>query len=97
MSQPDLTMLGRLEQEVQSNSDQQEICPRCRHTAVTRSDAPDQSGAWSVNTCGHCCFSWRSTEDAMHALETAEGTTYRLWDSEIEKLPMPVPFPVTSR
>lgn len=97
MSQTDLTMLSRLEQEVQSNTDQQESCPRCRHKAVTRSDAPDQSGAWSVNTCGHCCFNWRSTEDAMRVLEIAEETTYRLWDSEIEKLPMPVPFLVTPR
>jgi ribosomal protein L37AE/L43A len=94
MAQPELIAVSAL--EAQSTAEQLEVCPRCRHTAVTRSEAPDGSGAWSINTCGHCCFSWRSTEDAMRVLEMAEGTTYRLWGSEIERLPMPVPLPVTS-
>jgi hypothetical protein len=82
--------------ELIASTDKPEVCPRCRHAAVTHSEAPDGSGAWSVNTCMHCCFSWRSTEDAMRVLEIAEGTTYRLWDSEIERLPMPVPLSVPS-
>jgi len=97
MSEPDLITLRVLGQVAQPLADKQEVCPRCRHTAVTRSDAPDGSGAWSINSCGHCCFSWRSTEDAMHVLEIAKGKVYWLWDSEIEKLPMPVPLPVAPR
>jgi hypothetical protein len=96
MSQPDLMALSVPEQTAQFRGDQQDVCPRCRHTAVTRCDAPDGSGAWFINTCSHCCFSWRSTENAIRVLETKEGTAYRLGDSEIEILPVPVPLPMTS-
>jgi len=95
MPQPEL-IASILEQADQFTTDEQKICPRCRQTAVTRSEAPDERGAWSVNTCGHCCFGWRSTEDAMRVLEIAKGVTYRLWDSEIERLPMPVPLSATA-
>jgi len=81
MSQPDLMVLGSLEQAV---------CPRCRHMAVMRSDAQGESGVWSVNSCVHCCFSWRSTEDVMRVLEITDGKAFRLWDSEIENLPVPL-------
>ncbi len=90
MSKSDLMTLSALEQATQLNVDQQEVCSRCRHTVVSRSSAPDGSGAWSIYACARCCFSCRSTEDVMYVLKITEGKTYRLSDSEIEKLPVPV-------
>ena len=92
MSQPDLNPPAAPEHAAQSAAGEQNVCPRCRHTAVTQIDAPDGSGVWSISTCVHCCFSWRSPEEVMHVLEITTGKIYRLWDSDIERLPMPVPM-----
>lgn len=62
-------------------------CPRCDNQTVMRSDAPDGSQAWFICNCEKCYFSWRSTEDVTHVLETAEGGTCWLGASEIAKLP----------
>jgi hypothetical protein len=67
------------------------VCPRCENSAITRADAPDGSGAWFIGTCAHCCFNWRSTEDLAHVLESTEREFSWLSDSEIDKLPVPVP------
>ncbi len=67
------------------------VCPRGGDPTITRADAPDGTQAWFIRTCAHCCFSWRSTEDVTHVLEITEGKICRLRDSEIEKLPVPVP------
>jgi len=96
MSQPDLTPFSALQRAAEATVDQQEVCPRCRHTAVVRRDAPDGSGVWSINACGHCYFSWRSTEDAIHVLEASEAAIYQLRDSDIDRLTIPVPLLATS-
>lgn len=43
-------------------------CERCGGRALTRVNAPDGSGAWSICICKQCCFTWRSTEDVSHIL-----------------------------
>ena len=91
MPQPNLIAADVLERASQAAAGKQQFCPRCRNSAVTRADAPDGSGAWFISTCENCCFSWRSTEDVTHVLELEEGKVYRLWDSEITKLPVQVP------
>jgi hypothetical protein len=69
----------------------EDVCPRCENSAVTRADAPDGSGAWFIGTCAHCCFSWRSSEDLAYVLETTEGEIRWLSNAEIDELPVPVP------
>jgi hypothetical protein len=91
MSQTVIEQLSESEQRVICVPAKGSPCPRCRNSAVTRTDAPDGTKAWFINSCECCCFSWRSTEDVTRVLEIAEGWVYRLRESEIAKLPTPVP------
>jgi vanillate/4-hydroxybenzoate decarboxylase subunit D len=64
-------------------TDSPTVCPRCRSAAVSvvaKSPVPDR---WTMRSCSHCWYAWRSTEPRSHTDPEAYPEDFRLTATDI--------------
>jgi len=69
-------------------------CIRCyEDTAKQVAKAPDGTGAWEVNYCEHCNFSWRTSEEPEVIIPDRRPVFFQLKGVDLNKLMHPCPIP----
>jgi hypothetical protein len=69
-------------------------CIRCyEDTARHVATAPDGSGAWEVNYCERCNFSWRTSEEKDVITPEKRPAFFQLKGVDLTNLLHPCPIP----
>ena len=63
------------------------ICVRCLNSTASKvAEAPDGSRAWEIYYCGHCNYSWRSSEESCVVNIDERDPRFQLNDVDLDNL-----------